>query len=111
MVVLKLFLILVLTIGFIIFAFSSKLKTVQKMSVIVGYFILFLFILYPQYSDEVAQLFGIGTGKDLIMYISISLMSLMSIVLYVGVKNNDGAITKLIREDAKKSAKKCKQSK
>ncbi len=108
MIVVKLFLILVLTIGFIIFAFSSRLKTVQKLSVIVGYFILFLFILYPQYSDEVAQLFGIGTGKDLIMYISISLMSLMNIVLYVGVKNNSKAITKLTRENAKKNAKLCK---
>jgi len=107
MIAIKLFLILVLTIGFVVFAFSSKLKIIQKLSVVVGYFVLFLFIVYPQYSDEVAQLFGIGTGKDLVLYITVSLTSLMNIVLYVGVKNNNKVITKIIRDGAKKSAKLC----
>ncbi len=108
MVVIKLFLIAVVSIGFAIFAFSSKLKIIQKLSVLFGYFSLVFFIVFPHYSDKVANFFSIGTGKDLIIYIAVSLMSLMSIVLYVGVKNNDKAITKIIREDAKKNAKKCK---
>jgi len=111
MIVIKLFLILVLSIIFIVFAFSSKLKVVQKLSVVIGYFVLFLFIVYPEYSDEVAKLFSIGSGKDLVLYITVSLTSLMNVILYVGVKNNNRAITKIIREEAKKDAKKCKESK
>jgi len=107
MIVLKLFLILVLTVGFFTFAFSSKLKIVQKLSIVIGYFILFLFIVYPQYSDKVAQLFGIGAGKDLVLYITVSLTSLMNIVLYVEVKNSNKAVTRIIRDGAKKSAKLC----
>ncbi len=108
MIFIKIFLIAVLTAIFIIFAFSSRLKIFQKLSVILGYLTLFFFILFPHYSDKIAQLFSIGTGKDLILYITVSLMSLISIIIYVGMKNNALAITKIVRNDAIKNAKKCK---
>ena len=108
MIFIKIFLITVLTIIFILFAFSSRLKIFQKLSVVGGYLALFLFILFPRYSDKIAQFFSIGTGKDLILYITVSLMSLISIIIYVGMKNNSLAITKIVRNGAVKNAKRCK---
>ncbi len=108
MIILKLFLIIILTIGFILFSFSSKMKIFQKISIILGYLTLFLFITFPHYSDKIAHLFGIGYGKDLIIYILVALTGLMNIVLYVGVNKNHAAITKIIRDGAKKNAKRCK---
>ena len=107
MVVFKLFLIAVLTIAFILFSFSKRMKIFQKLSLIMGYLILFLFIMFPRYSDEVAHFFGIGYGKDLIVYILVALTGLMNIVLFVGVNKNHANLTKIIREVAKKNAKRC----
>jgi len=107
MIFIKLFLIVVLSTIFLIFAFSTKLKIIQRLSIIFGYFILFFFILFPSYSDDVAHFFSIGTGKDLILYIAVSLISLISIILYVRVQGNIEMITKIVREDAKNRAKKC----
>jgi len=107
MIVIKIFLILVLTIAFIIFSFSSRLKVIQKLSVIIGYCVLFLFIANPQYSDKVAHIFSIKSGTDLVLYIVMSITSLINIVLYVGQKNTNRIITKIIRESSKRHAKKC----
>jgi hypothetical protein len=95
------------TIAFTIFAFSYKLKIFQKLSVVFGYILVFFFILYPGYSDKIAHIFSIKNGTDLILYIVVSLSVLVSIILYVGQKNTNRIITKIIRENAKKYAKKC----
>lgn len=108
MIFIKIFLISVLTLGLFIFSLSSKVRIFQKISIIAGYVILSFFIVYPQYSDTVAHYFSIGTGKDLILYVVVSLMSLLSIILYVNSENNHKIITKIIRDGAKKNAKKCK---
>jgi len=107
MIIIKIFLILLLTIAFVIFSFSSKLKVIQKISVIVGYCVIFLFIADPQYSDKIAHIFSIKSGTDLVLYIVMSITGLINIILYVGQKNNNRMITKIIREDAKRNAKKC----
>jgi len=108
MIIIKIFLILILTFGFVVFAFSSRLKILHKVSIVMGYFVMFLFIIYPKYSDKVAHFFSIGTGRDLIFYIAISLISLLSIIIYVSVRYNKTIITKIIRDGAIKNAKKCK---
>jgi len=108
MIIIKLFLIIVLSIIFILFAFSTKKRTFQKLFVVFGYLVLVVFIVDPGYSDKVAHLFSIGTGKDLVLYIFAAITSLINIVLYIGSKGHDSAITKIIRENAKKDAKKCR---
>ncbi|MDX1807960.1 MAG: DUF2304 family protein [Sulfurospirillaceae bacterium] len=107
MMIIKIFLILILTIAFVVFSFSTRLKVIQKLSVITGYCVIFLFVINPQYSDQVAQIFSIKSGTDLVLYIVMSITSLINIVLYVGQKSNNRIITKIIREDAKRDAKKC----
>ncbi len=108
-IIVKLFLLLILTSAFFIFAFSSRLKVLQKVSVIGGYLILFLFIAYPKYADYIASFFSIQSGARLIIYIVVPLTALVNIVLYIGFKNNNVTITKIIREQAKRDAKRCKQ--
>ena len=107
MIFIKFLLILIVTIGFIIFSFSSKLKIFQKLFIIIGYTVVFFFILYPSYSDEIAHIVSIKSGTDLIVYIVLSLTVLMNVILYVGQNNNSKVLTKIIREMAKKDAKKC----
>lgn len=108
MIFLKIFLLTVLTLIFIIFSFSQRLKIIQKMSVLTGYFILFVFILNPSLADKVANFFSIKNGTDLVVYIVIAITSLINIILYVGQINNKSIVTKIIREGAKHNAKRCK---
>jgi hypothetical protein len=107
MIFLKVFLLLILTVAFVIFAFSMRLKSFQKLGVIGGYFILFVFIANPEYADIVATWFSIKNGTDLVIYVVISITSLINIVLYVGQRNDNSMITTIIREGAKQNAKKC----
>jgi len=106
MIFIKFLLITILTIIFVIFSFSSKLKIFQKLIVISGYLLVFIFIINPSYSDEVAHLFSIQSGTDLVVYIVLALTVLMNIILYVGQNNNNRMITKIVRENAKQHAKK-----
>ncbi|NPA45250.1 MAG: DUF2304 domain-containing protein [Chlorobi bacterium] len=105
--VIKTGLLVILTLIFLLFSFSTKHKHYQKMVVILGYLVLFAFILNPQWADKVAKFFGIESGAALITYISIALLSLISIVLYVKQKNQNESITKIIRHIGIKDAKKC----
>jgi len=106
MIFIKIFLLLLLTLGFIIFAFSMKLKNFQRLMVIIGYLTLFIFILNPALSDKVANFFGIDFGASLITYIAIGVLSLVNVILFVDTKINKDAITKIIREGAIKDARK-----
>jgi len=106
MIFIKIFLITVLTLAFLIFSFSSKLKNFQKLGVLMGYSLVFLFILKPEYSDYIAHLVSIQSGTDLIIYIVLALTSLVNIILYVNQQNNNQMITTIIRETAKKDGKK-----
>lgn len=107
MIFIKFLLILIVTIGFIIFSFSSKLKIFQKLFIIIGYAVVFFFILYPSYSDKIAHMVSIKSGTDLIVYIVLALTALMNIVLYVGQNKNNRVLIKIIRGMAKNDAKKC----
>jgi hypothetical protein len=107
MIFVKILLILVLTISFLVFAFSLKLKNFQMLGVIFGYVTLFTFIIDPSLSDKVAHLLGIGTGASLITYITIGLLSLIAIILFVDTKTNNDAITKIVRKIGIDDAKKC----
>ena len=106
-ILLKIFLAVVLSIIFIVFAFSQRLKIFQKLGVISSYALLLLFISNPQIADQVAHYFSIKNGTDLVIYVVIAIMSLMNIVLYVGQISHHNMITKIIREGAKDNAKKC----
>ncbi len=106
MIIVKIFLLFLLTLGFVIFGFSIKLKNFQRLVVIFGYFTLFIFIINPSLSDKVAHFFGIGLGSSLVIYITIGVISLLNIILFVDTKMNKDAITKIVREMGIEHAKK-----
>ena len=108
MILFKIFLLLVLTVGFIIFAFSMRLRTFQKLVVITAYLILVIFIVFPEYADAIAHLFSIESGTNLVIYIFIAVTTLIDIVLHVAERNDHIMITTMIREDAKRNATMCK---
>ena len=108
MIFIKIFLISVLTLSFILFAFSSKWKIIQKLSILLGYFIILFFIIFPSAADKIAHLFSIKSGTDLIVYITLALVNLISIILYIKVKNHNKILTKIIRDEACKNANRCK---
>jgi len=110
MIFIKIFLILILTLAFMLFAFSLRLKNFQRIAVILGYLALFIFIIDPPLSDVVARYFGIGYGRDLVIYILLAVMSLISIILFVDTKTNKDALTKIVRKIGVDNAKKCTKS-
>ena len=108
MIFVKIFLIAVLSIVFLLVAFSSRYRTYQRMSVIFFYLFLAYLILFPKVADKVAQFFGIGRGVDLIIYLAIAILSLIVAVLYAKVKMDERAITKIVQEIAIIEAKECR---
>lgn len=108
MIFIKIFLIFMLTLSFVLFAFSSKWKIFQKLSILTGYFTTLFFIIFPKVADKIAHIFSIKSGTDLMVYITLALMSLISIIIYIKVKNNGKILTKIIRNEACKNARKCK---
>ena len=110
MIVIKLFLIAVLTVVFLLLALSSRFRTYQRITVIFFYLFLAFLILFPQTADKVAAFFGIGRGVDLIIYLSIAVLSLVVAILYAKVKMNERSITKIVRELAIMKGEKCDES-
>ncbi|NPA03341.1 MAG: DUF2304 domain-containing protein [Epsilonproteobacteria bacterium] len=107
MILIKFFLITVLSIVFLLLALSSRFRTYQRITVILLYLFLAFLILFPQTADKVAEFFGIGRGVDLIIYLSIAVLSLIVAILYAKLKMTERAITKIIREIAVDKSREC----
>ncbi len=107
MIFIKIFLILVLSVVFLLMALSSRYRTYQRLTVIFFYLFLAYLILFPKVADKIASFFGIGRGVDLIIYLSIAILSLIVAVLYAKVKLNERAITKIVRDIAIMKSKEC----
>ncbi len=107
MIFIKFFLIAILSVIFLLLALSSRFRTYQRIVVIFFYFFLAFLILFPKTADKVAALFGIGRGVDLIIYLSIAVLSLIVAILYAKVKMNERAITKIVRDIAILKSQEC----
>ena len=108
MIFIKALLITILTTVFLLLALSSRFRTYQRLTVILFYIFLAFLIIFPQKADRVAAFFGIGRGVDLVIYLSIAILSLIVAILYAKTKINERAITKIVREIAIIKAKECR---
>lgn len=63
-----------------------------------------IFIVFPEWSDVVAQQFGIGRGVDMVLYVAQVLWAHMLIRLYVSHKALQYRVTELTRAIALASA-------
>ena len=106
MIFIKTTLILVLSFSFVIYMVSGRHKAFTRLGLVLIYFVLFVFILIPPLADKVANFFGIGAGKDMIIYLATAAIWFFTISNHAKIKATDRNITELVRKDALDSFKK-----
>ena len=100
MIFFKTTLALILTISIAVLMLSGRYKTYMRLFMIFFYVILLIFIASPPLSDIVAHYFGIGTGKDMIIYLCIAIIWFMTAINHAKIRIIERHITELIRKDA-----------
>ncbi|NPA84204.1 MAG: DUF2304 domain-containing protein [Epsilonproteobacteria bacterium] len=108
MIFVKLVLILILTITLILLALSSRFRPYQYLTIALFYLGIAYLIIFPDQADAIAHFVGVGRGVDLIIYLSIAILTLIVAILYTKVKANERAITKIVRQIAIMEAKRCR---
>ena len=97
MIFIKILLLLMIAIAFTIIASMNKYKILNKLIILLFFFISAYFIVFPKQSDIVANLLDIKSGSNLVVYISITLIFLFVVSLFSKVKRQDRVNTRLIR--------------
>ncbi len=64
------------------------------------------FILWPDLTNKIAKLLGVGRGADLVYYTCILLFSFALLKLYSRMRRLEQEFTKMVREDALKKVEK-----
>ena len=100
MIFIKTTLLLILSLSFVIYMISGKHKTVTRLALVLIYFVLFVFIISPPLADIVANFFGIGTGKDMIIYLATAAIWFFTISNHAKIKLTERNITELVRKNA-----------
>ena len=100
MIFIKTTLILILSLSFVIYMISGRHRTITRLMLIMIYFALFIFIISPPLADVVAHFFGIGTGKDMIIYIAIAAIWFFTVSNHAKIKLVERNITELVRKDS-----------
>lgn len=100
MIVIKIVLIFIMLLVFSVLAFSKKYKLCSKILTIISFFIVAYFISFPTHADIIAHAFGITSGTNLALYLSVSILFLISASLYVRIRRHDRYFTHIIRNRA-----------
>ena len=100
MIFIKTTLALILSLSVVILMLSGRYKAYMRLFMILFYVILLIFIAAPPLSDKVANYFGIGTGKDMIIYLSIAVIWFMTVINHAKIRVMERNITELVRKDA-----------
>ena len=64
------------------------------------------FIIYPDFTNQIAHGIGVGRGADLVFYIAILIFWFLLLKLYERIRKLESIVTKLVRNDALASAAK-----
>ena len=64
-----------------------------------------LFIVWPDITNKIARLLGVGRGADLVFYVSILIFWFVVLKLFARIRRLEQAFTEFIRQDAVKNAK------
>jgi small membrane protein len=95
---------LILIIGFLftgLFYFvrlRNRIADVLLLFLLVG--VAVLFILFPEWTNVLAQKLGVGRGTDLVLYLCIVLFYFVILKLYARMRKLEQQITDLIRKQA-----------
>ena len=108
----KLIQILFLLFGFfmLLFAYFNKKSKRLKLDLVLFIYVtgifLILFTLFPSTSTVFANILGISRGVDVLIYLSLPLLFYLVFLLYVRLEELNKKLTKMVRIDAIKNAKK-----
>lgn len=69
------------------------------------------FILFPEYTNKIANKLGVGRGADLLFYICILFFLFIILKLFSRLRRLEDKMTELIRQQAKDKAKEIKEPK
>ena len=92
--------ILLIPLVLLIIFFLPKLgnKTFYRLALIGISALGILFVLFPQITDRLAHLVGVGRGADLITYLFIVFFFLAGIILYSKIRKIEADQTELVRK-------------
>src|SRR3989344_924875 len=98
-------LILILFVAFAVYKTGVRLR---KREITMGQMVFWLLVwtaiaaaaLFPEWTNVVANRFGVGRGADFVLYIAVALLLYTSFKLTVRVQKLDRDITKVVRRDA-----------
>lgn len=98
--------ILVITICLLIllYALFFKSKTVNRLIFAVIFSTGILFVLLPDMTNRIANVFGVGRGADLLLYFSVVTFYVFFIYLYSKLRSIEVTQTGIIRREALKQA-------
>lgn len=89
-------------IGLISLVFISKTrkKRLYILMLMIAVAMSVVFILWPDVTNRIANVLGVGRGADLIFYISILIFWFIIVQLFSRIRRLEELVTELIRKDA-----------
>lgn len=94
--------ILIVAIIFIMISYLRRFRSAAIDKIFVsGLFLLgIVFILFPDMTNKLARLLGIGRGADLIFYLAIMGFGYIVVILYAKIKKLEDLLTTLVRNQS-----------
>jgi hypothetical protein len=81
---------------------KNRLSDVVLLLVLVA--VAVLFILFPEWANELAHQLGVGRGADLLFYTCVVLFVFVVLKLYSRIRRLEQITTELLRKEAKENA-------
>ncbi len=110
MISIKIILLIPLVLLILFFLTRLRNKTFYRLSLIGVSIVGIVFVLFPDLTDKLAHLVGVGRGADLVTYIFIVFFFMAGILLYSKIRKIEADQTELIRKIALQRAEKLNQS-
>ncbi|MDH4263860.1 MAG: DUF2304 domain-containing protein [Spirochaetia bacterium] len=103
-VVLLQWIIVILNIGFILFIarhfYNNKVQAIKRLFFYAIFAVITLAFFFPNFFNRIAQIFGVGRGVDLIFYISMVLVSYLTVGFYIRFRVMNLKVDQLARQIA-----------
>ena len=90
---------------FILISYLRKFRQPALDKLFIGFLMAMgiFFVLYPEFTNQLAHFIGIGRGADLIFYLAILGFGYIILLLYSKIKNLEDQLTKIIRKQSLES--------
>ena len=89
---------------FLYYVFRLRSAFLDLLILIVFSGLAIFFILFPEYTNDIASRLGVGRGADLLFYICILFFLFTIMKLFARIRRLEKTLTDLVRQQAKKEA-------